>query len=114
MTVKSKFKPGEVVYFKYPSRYTRSKDPNRIEVILKIVSIAETETWNKQNINYHYVIKIIKTISGKRGHWSSGEGSGMGWNIVGQPIYHEEFGVDSIEIETFSRRLTPAESVLYG
>lgn len=112
MKVRSKFKPGDVIYFKYPSRYTRSSDKDRIECIIKIVSIAATDQKYHYN-SYHYIIKILKTVAWKPGHWSDGE-AGMGWTAGGKPVYNEEFGVDSIEIETYSRQLTPAEKVLYG
>lgn len=96
--LKTKFKKGEVLYFKYPSRYSRSKVPGTIEAIIKIKDIDSDGF--RRNSDYFYVISIIKVITSKRDHWSSyNEGS---------------FGVQSLEIDTYCRRLTPAESVLYG
>lgn len=101
MTVKSKFKPGDVVYYKSPSRYSRSKTGDTIEVILKIIDI-ESDDYRHNRTDYFYMISIIKVVSGKRGHWS------------GHPHPALSFGVESLEIELHSRVLTSAEKVLYG
>lgn len=92
MTVKSKFKPGDIVYYKYPSRYSRARDPKTIEAIIKIHGV----------LSPLYNVEVLKTIRG---------------NIVGSIALksdHGLFQLDTIEIDTYSRRLTPAESVLYG
>lgn len=91
MTVKSKFKPGDIVYYKYPSRYTRSRADGTIEAIIKIHGVLSP--W--------YNAEIIKSIRGQIPASITTRDDGM-------------FQVDTIEIDTYSRRLTPAESVLYG
>lgn len=100
--IKPKFKPNDIIYFKSPSRYSRSREPGTVEVILKILSIMGKDNFKTDFItDYYYEVAIIKTISSKPIHWSE----------YTKPA---SFGVDSLEIETHSRKLTPAETVLYG
>lgn len=103
MTPKSKFKPGEIVYYKYPSRYSRTKDPKTIEVIVRIEQIVSDHGYS--NIDYFYQIHLIKVVKAQKNHWSSYNPS--------QHIGYV-FGVDSVDLETYSRRLTPTEMILYG
>ena len=100
--IKPKFKPNDIIYFKSPSRYSRSRSPGTVEVILKILSVEGKDSFRTDFItDYYYQVIIIKTISSKPVHWSTYD----------KPV---SFGVESLEIETHSRRLTPAETVLYG
>jgi hypothetical protein len=102
MTPKSKFKAGDVIYFKSPSRYSRSRAPGTIEIILKIIEVAGLDRFCTDDITeYYYIVSIVKTISSKPVHWST----------YTNP---EPFGIGSLEIETHARRLTAAETVLYG
>lgn len=106
MTVKSKFKPGEIVYYKYPSRYTRSKDEKTIEVIVKIHNVFK-DPHGHNSTNYFYKVNILKVIRSMSGHWSSVD-------FDSYEKFGQELGINSLDLETYSRRLTPAESVLYG
>lgn len=100
--IKTKFKPGDTVYFKSPSRYARSRAPGTVEILLKIISIEGKDTFRGDKIiDYYYMVSIVKTISSIPVHWSTYDNP-------------EPFGVESLELETHSRHLTPAERVLYG
>lgn len=100
--IKPKFVPGDIVYFKSPSRYSRSRSPGTVEIILKIISIEGKDTFRSDFItDYYYQVSIVKTISSIPVHWSTYDNP-------------EPFGVESLELETHSRKLTPAETVLYG
>lgn len=98
----AKYKKGDVIYFKSPSRYSRRKDTNTVEAIIRIKKLVHDNYRN--SANYHYSIEILKIIKGKRNHWSNPEA----FNILPECV------VDSLEIETYSRKLTPAEKVLYA
>lgn len=93
MTVKSKFKAGDIIYYKYPSRYTRSSEDKTIEAIIKIHGVL-VPTYNAE---------VIKRIRG---------------DIVGSIAFRQGgsgiFQLDTLELDTYSRHLTPAEKVLYG
>lgn len=99
MTVKSKFKPGEIVYYKYPSRYSRSRDKNTVEAILQIKANPEGGAGGPD----HYIIAILKSVRGD-----------MMSQIAFLHRNSKECMCDSVTIETYCRRLTPAETVLYG
>lgn len=92
MIVKSKFKSGDIVYYKYPSRYTRSRDKSTIEAIIKIHGVLSP--W--------YNAEILKSIRG---------------TIPASINYRGDdgmFQIDTIELDVYCRHLTPAEKVLYG
>ncbi len=92
MSPKSKFKAGDIIYYKYPSRYARTRDPKTIEAIIKIHGV----------LSPLYNIEVLKQIRG---------------TIVGSIALRGSdgmFQLDTIEIDTYSRHLTSAEKVLYG
>lgn len=105
MTVKSKFKVGDTVYFKYPSRYSRRKDHDTIEALVYIEAVTPMDTRHNLSTDYMYTISLVKVIKAKPNHWSS---------IIASDYIGHAFGIDTLELETYSRRLTPAERVLYG
>jgi len=98
MTRKSKFKAGDVVYYKYPSRYSSSKDKKTNEAIIYIAASPDGGSVGHDM----YLIKILKSIRGNS------------LNIARVQIDENEYLCDQITIETYSRKLTPTEQVLYG
>ena len=102
MTPKSKYKLNDIIYFKYPSRYTLINDPTVVEVILKITHVTQKPE-QAMYLNRGYVVSIVKSIRGdflSTNVWVSG-GAG-------------EFSCEGTALETYSRLLTPTEKVLYG
>lgn len=88
--MKAKFKAGDFIYFKYPSRYSRRNHPGTYEAILKIKSVYPSPEGG-----YDYDIELIKCMSGDETFPSE--------IIISEAIY----------IDTYSRKLTPTERVLY-
>ena len=100
MTVKSKFKAGDIIYYKYPSRYSRTRDTNTVEVILQIKQI-EPNAYGPATSLYDTI--ILKTIRGDFMKTGTVVLAGSG-----------RFLLDILSTDTYSRHLTPAEKVLYG
>ena len=88
--MKAKFKAGQLIYYKYPSRYARRTHPGTYEAILKVISV-----YPSPDGGYDYDIKLIKVISGDE-------------NFPTEILISE-----SIHIDTYSRKLSPTEKVLY-
>lgn len=100
MTPKSKFKAGDIVYYKYPSRYSRSRDINTVEAIIEIKNI-EPHAYGAATSLYDAI--ILKAIRGDLISTGAVVLAGSG-----------KFLLDILTTDTYSRHLTPAEKVLYG
>lgn len=100
MTPKSKFKAGDIIYYKYPSRYSRTRDPATVEAIIQIKQIEVNAYGPATSLYTTVILKAIRgdlTLTGAVVMASAGE-----------------FLLDILTIDTYSRHLTPAEKVLYG
>lgn len=62
MTPKSKFQDGDIIYYKYPSRYSRSRDKGTVECIIKIHKV--TMSGNTYHATSIYLAEILKPIRG--------------------------------------------------
>lgn len=88
--MKAKFRAGDFLYYKYPSRYARRNHPGTYEAILKVLSVYPVSEGG-----YDYDLKLVKIISGDE-------------NFCTELLIAE-----AIHIDTYSRKLTPTERVLY-
>lgn len=103
MKIKTKFNKGDVLYFKYPSKYASIKDYSTVvEAIIKVIHVTQKPE-RAIYLNRGYVVCIVKAIRGdflSTNIWVSGSAG--------------EFSCESTSLETYTRLLTPTEKVLYG
>ena len=104
-----KFNAGDVVYYKYPSRYSRSRDDETIEAIIQIVKVYYHTKYpidqGEPYTEYEYIIQVIKVVRSHIPHFTNA------------PLFQSQqlpLMVEPLEIETYCRHLTPAERVLYS